>query len=646
MGPPLEVSLARMRVDGDVAGLRRAVETGDLYTSGSAVALLGDIGGEAAVEFLLDLLERWDAEHPYVHMWAAEALGRLRERRAVPGLLRLLEGGELANQGQEEIVLRALADIGGPEVVRVLLDRLEGNGASLWMAVDALTRLRAPETVPALLAALWRLLPMNGVRAVRALSALRDARAGPALLFLVDSKGSSPALRRAALEALAALPDEVWPLPGGSAVLLKRGLRDQDPETSRLAAELMTRIDAGREKLRQVLDDYMRPEPLMTVPDTGVARICAMVRERPELIGETNDDRNFRTLDRLLSEAPTPLVRRAAAEAMAAVGHEDAGGALLAALDDERITDAVAASLARLPSPPIQRLLTLLAKGTRPTQRRGAAMALGLAGCEAAAPLLLAALGEEGPLGPRIAAVDALGALCHRPATAQLASLASDAEEAGTIRARALRALGLIGAPESLPAVLGGAREANEAVRIRAAEALGAFPVPEAAEALRALVTTDASRDVARAAVRALGSIGAPAASVLSSLAERLRVDVASELVTALAACPGTETGTALARLATSTAPEEVRTAAAEALSERRSPENVAPLAAMTQTHRRDECHTAALRGLAAISTKEAIEHVLAYYERSVNLGPQDQDVLDTIAARSRTDTAAQDPPH
>ncbi|HEY9374358.1 HEAT repeat domain-containing protein, partial [Streptomyces sp.] len=567
MPAPAEFDVARMRLNADVAGLCRAVRDGSRETAWFAVSLLGDLGGETAGDFLLEVLERRVPEHPYLWLEAVRALGRMREQRAVPGLMRLL-GSELENDGQREAVVAALVLIGAPDVVPVLLGWLTDGGGPRWTAVDVLTRLRAPQSVPLLLATLWELLPFYGEKAVQVLGAQRDPRTGPALLFLVDSEGSSPALRRAALHALAELPEDAWPPPAGWHVdiMLRRGLWDPDAETARLAAELMVRTHEGRSELRGVLLDYRRRNRPQPVPEQTVVQCCAVVEAHPEHFGSRHDYRDFGILHRLLTEAPAPLVRRAAAAAMAAVADEGAAATLVSALDDPRVSDSAALALARLPSPPLDDLQALLDPGASPAQRRGAALALGHSRCEAAAPLLMDALHEEGPLGPRVAAADALAALRHRPASTQLAALASDSEEAATLRARALRALGAIADPSALPAVLGGTRDTNEAVRIRAAQALGAFPVPEAAEALGALVSGDTSLDVARAAAESLGRIGAPASPVLARLADRLRGDVVHELVAALAACPGGEAVAALGRIAAATGSVDARLAAAEAL--------------------------------------------------------------------------------
>lgn len=147
-------------------------------------------------------------------------------------------------------------------------------------------------------------------------------------------------------------------------------------------------------------------------------------------------------------------------------------------------------------------------------------------GIEHTVPALLTGLADDtAPTAVRTSAADALGALWHPEAAAPLAPLAEDEEQPGTVRARTVRALGLIGTPDTLAVVLACARSPHEAVRARAVTALRAFPVAEAAQVLGEFVTHSVAPhgtepDIARAAAHTLGRIGAPALPVLGALAD------------------------------------------------------------------------------------------------------------------------------
>ncbi|EPH39743.1 HEAT repeat domain-containing protein [Streptomyces aurantiacus] len=654
--------LVRMRMDGDVAGLCRATRSEVLDVRLSATEMLGgSTGSPEAVETLFACLRRgprWQA---------AKALGDLREHGAVPELLRMLAESRHSREQLDEPVVDALVAIGGPEVVRGLVDLCDqlATGRGYWTVrvLDALAALRAPEAVTPLLAALWKYLPERAERVVRTLGAIGDPRAASALLVLAHSPAPGTHLRRAAVTALHALPDADWP-PTHQWPPVEQLLRppqlDPDPETARLATALLARTGDGRDHLWDVLRRASRTPHDPEAPPHAVAAVCAHIAAEPDLfdVDVPERDEHRALLRHHLRESKAPTVRRAAAGALASYAGAEASEALLAALDDAPLSDTVADLVARLPEPPLRKLLDLFT-GTdlSVAQRCGAARALGAIGHPVAASELLSALADDtAPTAVRTAVVDALGALRLLEAAAPLATLADDEEEPGTLRARAVRALGLIGDPDTLPVVLACARSPHEAVRGRAVAALGGFPVPEAAQALGEFVTLSAEPhgtepDIARAALHALGRIGAPALPVLVALADiadDLSEDLADRLVTALAVRPEAEATAVLGRLATSpptrkamsTRPGEgrlatsrpAREAASAALSERATPECVAPLAAVLATDMWLGIREAAVRALLKIGTDEAHEHVLAFCRAATHFYGWHIEALDVIA--------------
>ncbi|WP_409240079.1 HEAT repeat domain-containing protein [Streptomyces sp. PA5.6] len=636
----MEPDLVRMRLEGDVAGLAEVMRSGPSPYYVWAVDLLRDIGGREAADALYDCVSRPTAYPERLHLHALSTLAELRDRRALPGILRQVQRGLPGDGARAARVYEDLGAIGGPEAVRELVHRL-GDPRPFRMVVEAVARLRPPEAVPALLAALWALLPRDEMHTVETLGAMRDPRTAPALLYLAESEGSSPRLRKGAVRALTQLPEECWPPPAGqdAEFMLRRALRDPDAATARPAAALLARTDYGRELLRShVRDAAPWHPPEDRTPDSAAVTVCALIQERPELFGAGQGGRDVPNLIALLGEKSVPMVRRAAAAALGALGGRAATDALLASLADDRTGDTVAQALSALSAPPVRELLALLADdspGARP-RRRGAAVALGLLECADAAPLLLKALDAENPRDVRSAAADALGALRHEPAATRLGTLAGDGEEPGTLRARAVHAVGLLGADDSLPMLLAAARDPSEPVRVQAVQSLARFPVREAADALGEAASTDTSRDVARGAVRALGRMGAPAVHVLTALAGRFRRDVGQELVRALAECPGAEAVTALAALATSPETEDVHLAATEALATRRSPDCAAPLAALLTAAHASHLRGTALRGLAALGTEEADAHVLTYCRTRGLATEEARAALRTLADRRR----------
>ncbi|WP_051831209.1 HEAT repeat domain-containing protein [Streptomyces violens] len=636
MRKPRKTGVAQLRLAGDAEGLARIAQHGDDLAAAQATALLADIGGQYARDVLLRCVQRHDARlraeeyddkrlEPLLE--AVRGLGRLGEQRAVPLLCRLLDDGtkELGYLAYrlEVAVLQALVGLGAPEGTELLLEQLAGTPESTH--VRLMREVKDPEAVVPLLAVLWNVLPGYAVEAVEALGSFRDARAAPALLYLADPKTPSPRLRKAALRALTELPDTHWDTPrryrDGSHKLWSL-LQDSDGETALLAASLLARTEDGRQTLTAVLryphGGHGRSVRASYPSETACIAVCNVVRDNPGLFREAGPTQE---LTRLLAGTAPRTVRRAAATALGALGGRAAVDFLVSGLADERIADAVAEAIARLPEPPTQRLLALLAEGSDsdPAERRSAAVALGIMRCADAAPLLLAALDPAGRSSLRAAAVDALGSLQHRPAAQPLEALVRDEAEPRSLQARAVRALGLIAAPDSLPVLLAATHSPSEAVRMRAAEALGHFPVAEAVTRLGAMAGEEStgSTDIARAAIESLGRVGNPAIATLSALVGRAGewpMPMQRALVTALAGCPGSEAVTALGRLADRPFAEDIRYIAARALGDRRDPKCVAPLIRYLDTIQYYG-KGIALRGLARIATEEAVARVVAHYE-------------------------------
>lgn len=660
----------RMRMAGDVAGLCRATWSENHDAAVYATAMLGSaVPTPEVVRTLRLCLAREDEPGPGLHWHALASLGRLRVERAVPLLLNTLAESDHNRRQLDKVACEALLAIGGPEVVRGLVDLCERlpSGRGYWTVrvLDALAALRAPEAVTPLLAALWGYLPDLAVRAVRTLGAIGDPRAASALLVLAHSPASDTHLRRAAVQALYALPAAAWPPPHrhpAAERLLHAPQRDPDSETARLATALLARTDDGRAHLWDVLRGAVDSAGPACPPPHAVAAVCAHIAAEPGLFAvpdsdsDSASDEHHALLAHHLREAAAPAVRRAAARALAASAGAGAAGALLAALDDAPIGDTVADLVAALPGQVLPELVDLFTHpGGSVARRRGAARVLGLAGRTDAAPVLLSALADDTtPVGIRASAADALGALRHAAATPLLAALATHEEQPGTLRAHAVRALGSIGVPDTLPAVLACARSPHEAVRRRAVVALGAFPVPEAARALGGFVTPGAEPDLARAAVRALREIGAPALPVLVRLAvdaDGLPEDVGHRLVEALADRP--EAAATAALLGLATAPPDrrdgdtyatsgehrlsrstpAREAASLALAERGSARDLTPLTALLGPDSWFGAHEPAVQALLRIGTEEAYEHVLAFCYGTKHFYTWHVGALDAIAA-------------
>ncbi|MCL3997032.1 HEAT repeat domain-containing protein [Streptomyces lavenduligriseus] len=663
-GRERDTGVARLWMAGDLDGLCRALEGPDALTAARAAEVLGEpaFGAEGGAA-LIRCLERCEplltdpdfGSYNHDRSWplieAVRALGRRREQRAVPALCRLLdrEAGEGLRYRLETAAFEALIAIGAwAEASERLLERFDRQPEPhlVWLLTEA----PHPRALEPVLARVWRLLPYQLAEAVGLLAAFRDPSTAPALLHIVTTAEATHPTRRAALRALLELPGpERWLHASRIEPLVGR-LRGPDRETARLAGHLLARTEQGRARMRGLLKDPQGRWPRKhreNVPDSypreaypyeaGCVVICEVMTERPQAFvspsrGALRSAEEAEAILPLLDPALPAELRRAAVRALGAFGAVDsragrmvAAALLERALPDRRTVETAAATLARLPEPPVRELLRLLGpdggrghEGT-PVSRRGAALALGLLRHEAAAPGLLAALAADEPPALRRAAADALGLLGHRPAVPALVALAGDEEEATALRARAVTALGRIGAHEALPALLGAARSDSESLRLRAAGSLGSFPAAEAVAALTDLAS-DTEPETVRAAVDSLARIGPPAASALCALPDlaghdRRPGDTLRALVTALAACPGPECTTALARLAHPPYSQSVRAAAERALAGRPAAEALPHLLRLLADPMMRHPHGPALLALARSGAPEAEAIVVEHFE-------------------------------
>ncbi|WP_309710525.1 HEAT repeat domain-containing protein [Armatimonas sp.] len=161
---------------------------------------LGRLGGARASEALLQSLET----HKYLRIATVRALGALREKRAIPALIKLLPVGHghlFASEGIGDLDLgdnaaNSLAQIGKP-AREALLEPLQHKDPYVReRAATALVGAKNPRATPQLLKQLNDdTLP--AVAAAYALAALKEKRAIPALLRWLERAKTSPFARTA-----------------------------------------------------------------------------------------------------------------------------------------------------------------------------------------------------------------------------------------------------------------------------------------------------------------------------------------------------------------------------------------------------------------------------------------------------------------
>src|SRR5438067_2353685 len=216
-----------------------------------AVQILSRIKDPGSARALLPLLEHGDSN---IAQAAIEALGALKAREAVPGLIRLLD----ADLWLQFAAVAALGEIGDPRAVQPLLDAVPNDMLS-EPAVDALGRIASPDALPRLLTLLadHERLPLRDV-VLKACAAILESPHAPPSVFtrfrrkldeerrdqdVIDYLGGllgsdEVALGRAAASvALAGHLERLYP-----AVVLRA---PADPSTVPVLVPLMTDRDAG-----------------------------------------------------------------------------------------------------------------------------------------------------------------------------------------------------------------------------------------------------------------------------------------------------------------------------------------------------------------------------------------------------------------
>jgi HEAT repeat protein len=169
-------------------------------------------------------------------------------------------------------------------------------------------------------------------------------------------------------------------------------------------------------------------------------------------------------------------------------GGDDAASLARQGLDDAdpRVREAALGALARLGALTVADIGAAL-QGPVPVRRRAVDAALSVRGRGSRSALpaaLTGALGDPDPLVV-VGAAWFLAERRHRPAVPALAGVAGAHEDA-RCREAAIAALGAIGDPAGLPAVLRAAREERPTVRRRATVALAGFDDDRVEPALRA----------------------------------------------------------------------------------------------------------------------------------------------------------------
>ncbi len=465
--------LGEMKARNAVPGLLKLLEDADPITRANAAVALGTIGGE---EVLAPLLARLKDPDAVAVRSIAHGLALLGDRRAIPGLRDLLKDTRYSSSAAE-----ALGTLGAREAIPDLI-RLAENPESdaLIEAAAALAKLNATESVRALVPHLGSKDDDVRAQALASLGLLGARGSAPAVRVRLKDKAEE--VRTAAALALGRLKD------ADSLPALVEALSDESEDVQAEAYRAIEAIgpSAVSPSLIKLLRDAGKPLPsrrsaalLLRGESAGPElRAVAAVKEEPvELrascvfaLGAAGDGG---AVEPFLAD-PAEEVRNSAAMALGRTRRREALPALCARLGDPKedydVRNSAARALGALGDP--QAVKPLLKALKSEGYEVESALALGRLGAKEAAPELLALLVSE-ERDKVVASTHALALLDRDGAIAKLKPRLGSSVRAE--RVRAAEALCRLGVPEAAPQLLEASRRDSEVSLV----ALNALRRPE-----------------------------------------------------------------------------------------------------------------------------------------------------------------------
>lgn len=545
------VILGRRRAAEAVPDLVRLLDHADDNVAVAAIEALGEIGGGAAIDALIDVVRKKQFFRTFPALQVLAACG---DPRAITPLLELLDD-ELFRID----AMRALGRTGSASAIAPLTSRLAvaADHEEVRLLATALSQLVAR--------AEWS--GAGGV--VRA--ALRAAIAPARQRFAAALPGADPAERIALASVLGEIGD------GETLTVLLELL--PDPAAGGVAAQALQQLATRHgDALLDALEHASA---------TTRAALLRHVR-----------DRGAGPRVRALLADEDPDVRARACEALGRIGDVEAAAALFGALRDPNpgVAHAATAAIHALGAASTAALAMNALRDTHPAVRRHALRIIAHQGADEAFEPVRDAIDDPDPrirelavsaLGmlsdPRVDAIletlarrphdairaAAMRAATHRGSEAMAALLARGlSDDSAWVRYYACQGLGRLGHASSTPGLIARLADAYPHVRIAAIEALARLDTPQAWQALTSAVRSD-DADEHRAALVGISHEARPIA--LPFLLDAWRSPELATRLLALAGLARLAGGRALEPLAAAAAGEDVelRYAALSLLEER-----------------------------------------------------------------------------
>jgi len=429
--------------------LTRKLKTKNVPLRLKAIRELGTSGNPLAVPPLLEVLEK--AQEEEVICAAAEALARLKDRRAVPSLIAVLDD---PSPRVRRAVLVALAAIEDPEAATALVRGTKDDDFYVRQTADLLLAKLSPPQSRWIAEALVSDL-RNGDRFARAhaVQTLRHLSVSESVPVLVTAlSDDDPTVREEATWTLVGIGKPAVPR-------LTEALSHRDPKVRRAAAFILGRIGdraAVDPLLERVRDRDMvvartAERSLGVLGDArAVPFLVAKLGESPDPPEETVEslvrmgERAREAVEEMLGSS-SEWARRNAAYTLEKMKNPLSAPRLLRAVGDP--SPGVRASVLRaLYAVGYKRLVPVLVAALSdgdPSVRRAACELLGKSGLNAAVEPLCTVTERDGDFETRLVAVSSLGKLKDAAAVPFLSKLLGSSNR--RIRKAAAAALGEIG---------------------------------------------------------------------------------------------------------------------------------------------------------------------------------------------------------
>lgn len=416
--------LGRRRAADASAVLAKLVEHGDDNVAVASIEALGMIGGTAAVEALIRVVESRNFFRTFP---AIQVLARTGDPRAVPPLASLI-----ADETYRYEVVRALGRTGSAQAIAPVLSVLKTPG-------DAVVRIVACSLADLIERAEW-----TGA-ADHVTAVLQQGLGSTLSRFISALRGGDPEERTAIAKLLGRA--------GDPSVLSSITSLLEDNATASAATDALEHL--GRSSDEALLEALRHGD--------ATKRIAILPLVRAKSAG---------TYIRELLTDEDPEVRARACEALARIGDTTSVNYLFDALADTspRVTHAATSAILAIGSSETERLALESARATRATIRRHAIRVIGAFGYRSAFDVLRAAIGES---DRRIAelAITALGSIDDTRIDPLLTDLAASQEDA--LRSAVMRAAGLRSGEAAVRVLVRGLSDPAPWVRYYAAQGLG-----------------------------------------------------------------------------------------------------------------------------------------------------------------------------